>query len=128
MFRFLRNRLPAFKHAFSGLFHVLETQKNSWIHASATVLVILLGLLLKLPPLQFAIILVVIGLVWVLEILNTSIEAIVDMVSPEHNNLAKIAKDTAAAAVLFAAILSVAVGILLLGPPLVAWIILLLQP
>ena len=128
MFHFIRNRLPAFKHAFSGLFYVLKTQKNSWVHATATFLVILVGLLLRLPPLQFAVLLIVIGLVWIVEILNTSIEAIVDMVSPEHHNLAKIAKDTAAAAVLFAAILSVVVGLLLLGPPLVAWIKLFIHP
>ncbi len=128
MFHFIRNRLPAFKHAFSGLFYVLKTQKNSWVHATATVLVILVGFLLRLPPLQFAVLLIVIGLVWVVEILNTSIEAIVDMVSPEHHNLAKIAKDTAAAAVLFAAILSVVVGLLLLSPPLVAWIKLFIHP
>lgn len=128
MFGFLKNRLPAFKHAFSGLFYVLRTQKNSWVHVTATVLTILFAALLRLPLLQFAVLLVVIGSVWAAEIVNTSIEAIVDMVSPEHNNMAKIAKDTGAAAVLITAIMSIAVGILLLGPPLVTWIGHLFQP
>jgi diacylglycerol kinase len=122
MLEFIKNRLPAFKHAFSGLFYVLRTQKNSWVHATATVLAILLAALLRLQSLQFALLLVVIGIVWAAEIINTSIEAIVDMVSPDHNRLAKIAKDASAAAVLVTALLSIAVGIILLGPPLLVWI------
>ncbi len=116
----LRERLPAFKHAFSGLVHVVRTQKNAWIHAIATLLVVALAILLQLPPFNFASLIIIIGLVWAAEILNTSIEALVDLISPNHHPLAKIAKDTGAAAVLVLSIAAVFVGLLILGPPLVA--------
>jgi diacylglycerol kinase len=114
-----RDRLPAFKHAFEGFIHVLQTQKNSWIHSAATILVIIAAIIAKLPALHLAILLIMIGLVWVAEIFNTSIEALVDLISPDHHPLAKIAKDTGAAAVLILSIVAFLVGILLLAPPLI---------
>lgn len=116
----LNDRLPAFRHAFAGLFHVIRTQKNAWIHAVATILVISVALLLRLPALHFAALTIIIGLVWAAEILNTSIEALIDLISPDHHPLAKIAKDTGAAAVLVLSIAAVVVGLLILGPPLIA--------
>lgn len=116
----LRERLPAFKHAFSGLYYVLRTQKNAWIHAIATILVAILAVSLRLPAFQIAVLIVIIGLVWAAEILNTSIEALIDLISPNHHPLAKIAKDTGAASVLILSLAAVLVGLLILGPPLVA--------
>lgn len=118
-----KDRLPAFKHAFSGLIYVLRTQKNAWIHAVASVLVTVLALILRLPVLHTAILVIIIGLVWMAEILNTSIEALVDLISPNHHPLAKIAKDTGAAAVLILSITAVVIGLLILGPPLIELII-----
>lgn len=119
MANFLRTRLPAFRNAFSGLVYVLRTQKNAWIHSAATVIAIGLAIVLELPSIQIALIVLVIGLVWAAEIFNTSIEAVVDLISPNHHPLAKIAKDAGAGAVLATAIISVIVGFLLLGPPLI---------
>ena len=59
-----------------------------------------------------------IGLVWMAELMNTAVEAVVDLVSPEFNPLAKVAKDTAAAAVLAASLAASVVGLLVFGPPL----------
>ncbi|MGB9800776.1 MAG: diacylglycerol kinase family protein [Thermanaerothrix sp.] len=118
MIQFLRSRLPAFRHAFSGLGYVLRTQKNAWIHASATILVIVLGSWLGLDALRWAILIFAIGLVWLSEAFNTALEAFVDLVNPDTHPLAGIAKDTAAAAVLIAAITAAIIGILILGPPL----------
>lgn len=118
MIQFLRSRLPAFRHAFSGLGYVLRTQKNAWIHASATILVIVLGSWLGLDSLRWAILIFAIGLVWLSEAFNTAIEAFIDLVNPDTHPLAGIAKDTAAAAVLIAAITAAIIGILILGPPL----------
>ncbi|MDT8897090.1 diacylglycerol kinase family protein [Thermanaerothrix sp. 4228-RoL] len=118
MIQFLRSRLPAFRHAFSGLGYVLRTQKNAWIHASATILVIVLGSWLGLDALRWAILIFAIGLVWLSEAFNTAIEAFIDLVNPDTHPLAGIAKDTAAAAVLIAAITAAIIGILILGPPL----------
>lgn len=118
MIQFLRSRLPAFRHAFSGLGYVLRTQKNAWIHASATILVIVLGSWLGLDALRWAILIFAIGLVWLSEAFNTALEAFIDLVNPDTHPLAGIAKDTAAAAVLIAAITAAIIGILILGPPL----------
>ncbi|MCX8024718.1 MAG: diacylglycerol kinase family protein [Thermanaerothrix sp.] len=118
MIQFLRSRLPAFRHAFRGLGYVLRTQKNAWIHALATILVMVLAFWLGLDPLRWAILIFAIGLVWLSEAFNTALEAFIDLVNPDTHPLAGIAKDTAAAAVLIAAITAAIVGILILGLPL----------
>ncbi len=118
MIRFLRSRLPAFRHAFSGLGYVLRTQKNAWIHAMATLLVIALGFWLHLDLIQWALLTFAIGVVWLSEAFNTALEAFINLVKPDTHPLAGIAKDTAAAAVLIAAITAAVIGFLILGPPL----------
>ncbi len=84
------------------------------------VVVLGLGWWLGLDALRWVVLVLAIGLVWVAEFVNTAIEAVVDMASPEIHPLAGAAKDVAAAAVLLAAITSVVVGLLVLGPPLLA--------
>ncbi len=97
---------------------MLRTQHNAWIHACATVAVTLMGLWLGLSALEWAAIVLVIGLVWMAEFVNTALEAVVDLASPDLHPLAKVGKDVAAAAVLVGAITSVIVGLLVLGPHL----------
>jgi diacylglycerol kinase len=97
---------------------MLRTQRNAWIHACATVAVAALGLWLGLTRLEWAVIILTIGLVWMAEFVNTSLEAVVDLACPDLHPLAKVGKDVAAAAVLVGAITSVGVGLLILGPPL----------
>ena len=97
---------------------MLRTQRNAWIHLCATVAVTALGLWLGLGRLEWAVIVLAIGLVWMAEFVNTALEAVVDLASPDLHPLAKIGKDVAAAAVLMGAITSVVVGLLVLGPPL----------
>jgi diacylglycerol kinase len=113
-----RSRAAAFGHAFSGWVYVLRSQRNAWIHAFASVVVLLASWWLQLDQLSWAVILVAIGLVWLAEFLNTALEAVVDLASPEHHPLAKVGKDVGAAAVLIAAATAVVVGLLVLGPPL----------
>ena len=97
---------------------MLRTQRNAWIHAGATVAVTVAGLWLGLNRWEWAAIILVIGLVWMAEFVNTALEAVVDLASPDLHPLAKVGKDVGAAAVLVAAITSVIVGLLILGPPL----------
>lgn len=125
---FITSRILSFRHAFRGLWYVLRTQKNAWIHAVATVAVVVVGAFLSLPPRDWAVLVVTISTVWMAEVLNTSIEAVVDLASPVHHPLAKVGKDVGAAAVLVAAIVSVLVGLLILGPPLWEKIIPLVRP
>jgi len=118
MSRFLRARFLSFRHAFSGWRYMLRTQPNAWIHAAATIVVFLTGLWLKLSGNEWALIIIAVGLVWITEFINTALEAVVDLVSPEYHDLAKISKDVGAAAVLIAATVAVLIGVLVLGPPL----------
>lgn len=118
MKKFAHSRTISFGHAFRGLWYVLRTQQNAWIHAFVTVTVIALGLWLVLPARDWAVLALTIAMVWMAETLNTAIEAVVDLASPAHHPLAKVGKDVGAAAVLIVAIVAVIVGLLILGPPL----------
>ncbi len=110
--------MDSFRHAFAGCWHVLRTQQNAWIHTAFSVGVVGVGLWLKLSTVEWAIIALTMGLVWTAELINTALEAIIDLASPDIDPLAKTGKDVAAAAVLVSAGTSVIVGILILGPPL----------
>lgn len=115
---FLRSRIASFAPAFAGLRHLLHTQPNAWLHAAISMLVVAVGLWLQIELGSWALIAVTMGFVWAAEAFNTAIEAIVDLASPDHHPLAKVAKDVSAAAVVIAATSATAVGLLVLGPPL----------
>lgn len=115
---FFVSRYRAFGHAFRGWWYVIRTQRNAWIHALATTLVVLLAFWLRLPARDWAVLFVTIALVWTSEFINTALEAVVDLASPRHHPLARVGKDVGAAAVLIAALTSILVGMLILGPPL----------
>jgi diacylglycerol kinase len=108
----------SFRFAVSGLAYVVRTQRNLRVQALIALCITALGLWVGLPPLSWALLVLTVGFVLVCEILNTVVEALVDLVRPAHDPLAKVAKDAAAGAVLLAALVSVAVGLLVLGPPL----------
>ena len=118
LIHFIQTRIHSFGHAFRGWKYVLQTQKNAWIHAVITLLVILLGLWLGLSLIKWSILFLTFCMVWMAEFLNTALEVVVDLVSPDQHPLAKVGKDVGAAAVLIAASTSVVVGLLVLGPPL----------
>lgn len=118
MIDFFKSRYHSFGHAFSGFRHVLQHERNAWIHTVASILVICVALWLNTPPVEFAILILTIGTVWTAEFINTSLEAVVDLASPEKHPLAKVGKDVGAAAVLIAAMSSVVIGIIILGPSL----------
>jgi diacylglycerol kinase (ATP) len=115
---FLRSRARSFRNAFSGWEYALRTQPNTWIHTAFSLAVLIVCVWLRLPPRDFAIIILTIALVWAAELTNTAIEAAIDLASPNHHPLAKAAKDAAAGAVLITAISATLVGLLILGPPL----------
>lgn len=115
---FFISRVHAFRHAFRGWWYVVRTQRNAWIHAIVTTLVVLAAFWLHLPTRDWAVLLLTIALVWTAEFINTALEAVVDLASPQHSPLAKMGKDVGAAAVLIAALISILVGLLILGPPL----------
>jgi len=115
---FIISRIRSFGYAFRGWWHVLRTQQNAWIHAIVSTAVIIVSIWLRLPPRDWAVLLLAIAMVWAAEFFNTAIEAVVDLASPLHHPLAKVGKDVGAAAVLIVALASIGVGLLILGPPL----------
>jgi diacylglycerol kinase len=115
---FITSRIAAFGHAFRGWGHVLRTQHNAWIHSVIATAVIAVGLWVRIPARDWAIIVLTIAMVFTAEFINTAIEAVVDLASPVHHPLAKVGKDVGAGAVLVAAMAGVVIGLLILGPPL----------
>ncbi len=99
-----------FAVAFAGLFHTCRTQSSMRVHCTCGGLVVVLAAMTGVSPKEWAVLLLAIGGVISLELVNTAIEAIVDLVSPQHSELARTAKDTSAAAVLVAAITAIGVG------------------
>jgi diacylglycerol kinase len=117
MSSFFRSRIQSFKHAFSGLWYVIKTQRNAWLHAVATSVVILFAIWLNLSALEWAILFLTIGSVWTAEFINTALEAIVDLASPEIHPLARVGKDVGAAAVLISSFFAALIGIFILVIP-----------
>ncbi len=114
--QFLKTRKDSFQYAYRGLVYVLKTQQNAWVHLAATVITVIVSIWLEINRQEWTLILLVIGSVWIAEFLNTALEIIVDIASPEKHPLAKVGKDVGAAAVLIAAFIAVIVGVLVLGP------------
>lgn len=117
-FKFVRARLTSFKNALIGWWHVIKTQKNAWIHVVATVIVILMAFWLEIRLVDWAVLIITIAMVWIAEFLNTALEIVVDLASPNLHPLARVGKDVGAASVLIAAASAVVIGILIMGPPL----------
>lgn len=114
------SRAASFSHALGGWLYMLRRQKNTRIQAVASLFVFITALLLRVELLGIAILIVTISVVWMAEFLNAAVEAAINLHTSEYHPMAKVAKDTAAAAVLLGALASVAVGALVLGPPLLA--------
>ena len=116
---FIRSRIKSFGYAFTGWWFVIRTQRNAWIHAIISIAVMVMAFLLHISTTSWALIVLAIAMVWIAEFLNTALEAVVDLASNhQQHDLARLGKDVGAAAVLIAAVASVIIGLLVLGPPL----------
>jgi diacylglycerol kinase (ATP) len=115
---FLASRWYSFNAALAGVWYILRTQPNAWIELAASALVVLGGLWLSIQTWEWALLLATIFGVLALEALNTAIESVVDLVSPDYHPMAKIAKDSAAAAMVFAVFGSLCVAATIFGPRL----------
>jgi len=118
MWNFFLTRYQSFGHALRGWWYVMRTQRNAWIHAVASILVLGFAFWLRVPAHGLAILILTIAMVFTAEFINTAIEAVVDLASPEKHPLAKVGKDVGAAAVLISALAAILIGLLILGPPL----------
>lgn len=111
-------RFRSFVYAGRGL-RLLFHEHNTWIHLTATICVVVVGLWVSLSFVQWAIAIILLGGVWIAEALNTAVERLCDHVTPEqHPEIGRI-KDIAAAAVLMAAITAVAAGLCIFVPAII---------
>jgi diacylglycerol kinase len=114
-----RSRLiRSFYFAFAGLGFLFRTQRNARIHVIAGAIACALGWWLRITRVEWAIVVLTVASVLILEGLNTAIEAAVDLASPKVHPLAKVAKDIAAGMVLIAALAAIVIGFIIFGPPL----------
>ena len=120
--QYFQTRVRSFGYAFKGIATLFLTQAHAKIHLVATVLVIGAGFLLEVSLGEWALLTVAITMVWVAEAINTAIEFVVDLASPERHELAGKAKDVAAGAVLLASFGAVAIALMVLGPKVWHWV------
>lgn len=106
----------SFGYAFEGIFSGIRKERNMKIHCIAVICVVIAGVIFKISCIEWCLCLILFGMILSLELVNTAMEAVVDLVTEEHRPLAKLAKDTAAGAVLIAAIMAALVGILIFLP------------
>jgi diacylglycerol kinase len=113
-------RLRSFKYAGNGVWLTLRSQHNAWIHAAATVGVVVGGVMLGISKLEWCVVILACASVWAAEAFNTALEFLADATTREVNPLVGKAKDAAAGAVLLTAIGAVCVGVLVYGHHLMA--------
>lgn len=111
-----RKHTISFYHAIMGVWHAIKTQPNLKVHLLIGAMVVLAGWWFDISRIEWLIILFTIMWVLVSEMINTSIEAVVDLISKEYSVEAKIAKDVAAGVVLVGAVGAVIVGVVIFGP------------
>lgn len=116
----IKLRLSSFKFAFQGLLSLVKNEHNARIHLLATILAIVLGIVMKISVTEWALLTIVIGLVFISELFNTAIEKLADFVHPEWNDQIKKVKDYAAAAVFISAIIALVAGGLIFIPRILA--------
>lgn len=109
----------SFKYAFSGIFHLLRTERNFKIHIFALAVVIVAGFYFDIEQHEWMALLIISAIVLSLEAFNTSLEKLCDLYSTEKNEKIRIIKDIAAGSVLIAVLFSIAIGVLIFGKHLI---------
>ena len=111
--------INSFKFALDGLVYAFKYEQNILVHFTVMIIVIIMGIFLKISFIEWLICLILFGLVIATELINTSIEATIDLLTDKIHPLAKIAKDTASAAVLVFALTASIVGLLIFLPKII---------
>ena len=112
----IKKRLQSFRYAFAGLGVLFREEHNSWIHAIAAVLAVVAGFVFRIRPWEWVAIVIVIGMVFAAEIINSSLERTADFVKAERDDRKRDIKDLGAAAVLVCAMSAAIVGIMVFLP------------
>jgi len=123
----VRKLLDSFHYAIDGIIYTLKTQRNMKVHFLAAIAVLFLSLFLKVSKLEVLILFFTISLVIIAEMINTSIEAAIDLITDKYHELAKIAKNVAAGAVLIASLNAIIVGYMIFFDRLTIFILKLIM-
>ncbi len=115
----VNQRFKSFKYAFEGFKVLLKSEHNARVHLFFTVLAVILGLILKISNVEWALIVFAIGFVFVAEVFNTCIEEVCDFICAEQDFKIKKIKDLAALAVLLSAISAFVIGLLVFLPKII---------
>lgn len=113
-----RSRWHSFTCAVHGVVYTVRTQRNAWIELVAGGVVLVAGIWLGLQPVEWAVLVLTVFTILALEAINSAIEALVDLVSPEYHELARIAKDCASGALLLAVLGAIGVAVAIFSPRL----------
>lgn len=113
---FLTKRIKSFGYAFKGIGSFLRKEPNAWIHCTAVVVVVSLGFYFQISITEWCLCLLCFGLVLMAEAMNTAVERLVNLVSPQFHPIAGDVKDVAAGGVLLAAIAAAIVGCIIFTP------------
>ncbi len=113
------SRLRSFRYAFSGLGDLLRKEPNARIHLFAVLAAIVLGIITRITLVEWTIVIVVAGMVFISEIINTAVERLADLIDQSNNEKIRAIKDYSAAAVLVSAIIALTAGLLIFIPGLV---------
>ena len=108
--------LNSFRYSFAGLKHAYKNEQSLLIHFMISIAVILMGLYFKITNIEWIFVFLMIALVMAAELLNTAIENVVDLVTSDFHPMAKIAKDTASAAVLIYSMIALVIGLIVFLP------------
>ena len=108
--------LKSIKYSLNGLYYSYRYEQSIWLHALVTILAITMGFIFKISLSEWAILFIALGSILALELINTAIEATVDLVTTEIHPLAKIAKDCGSAASFVMSIVSIVISLFVFGP------------
>lgn len=119
MVKKMKKIIKSFKYAIEGILTGIKQERNMKIHITIMILVIIMGIILKINKIEWIICIILFGVVISLELINTAIENTIDLITLEKNSKAKIAKDTAAGAVLVSAISAAIIGLIIFIPKII---------
>ncbi len=111
-----RRFLKSIKYSLDGLYYAYRYEQSLWIHGLATILSVIMGIIFHIKLSEWAIIFIALGSILALELINTAIEAAVDLTTSEIHPLAKIAKDCGSAASFVMSIVSIVICLFVFGP------------
>ena len=117
--RGIKRLFKSFKYATEGIIYAFKYEQNIIVHTLITISVIIIGILLKISYFEWLVCFILFGLVIATELINTAIEAMVDLICPRKDPLAKIAKDTASGAVLVFALVALIAGLIIFIPKII---------